>query len=154
LLPILYELPEEMQKKEAWKAQATWGLVNPNLNVSVQESFLADEMLKAARKGAAALALFASQHLNVQVGIGLHTDGWVGANFWLSNVAPLLTLDELLELSEVAVAGIDGGGLDDLLGLAILGRQKGSRTWLLWSHAWAHRCVLELRKEIAPKLLD
>jgi phage terminase large subunit-like protein len=55
---------------------------------------------------------------------------------------------------EVAVVGIDGGGLDDLLGVAVLGRERGTGKWLLWCHAWAHKIVLERRKEIAPRLLD
>jgi phage terminase large subunit-like protein len=54
----------------------------------------------------------------------------------------------------VATVGIDGGGLDDLLGLCVLGREKETRRWLAWFHAWAHEVVLERRKEIAPKLLD
>jgi phage terminase large subunit-like protein len=39
-----------------------------------------------------------------------------------------------------------------LLGLAVLGREKGTRRWLHWGKAWAHKCVLKLRQEIAPKL--
>jgi phage terminase large subunit-like protein len=50
--------------------------------------------------------------------------------------------------------GIDGGGLDDLLGLAVLGREKVTRRWLLWIHAWAHKIALERRKSEAPRLLD
>jgi phage terminase large subunit-like protein len=52
------------------------------------------------------------------------------------------------------VAGIDGGGLDDLLGLCLLGREKGTGRWLAWCHAWAHQIVLTRRKEIATQLLD
>ena len=51
-----------------------------------------------------------------------------------------------------AAAHVDG--LDDLFGLAVLGRERGTKRWLLWSHAWAHRIVLERRKSIAPQLLD
>jgi phage terminase large subunit-like protein len=65
-----------------------------------------------------------------------------------------LTLDLLLRRCEVVVVGIDGGGLDDLLGVAVVGRDRETRKWLHWAHAWAHRIVLERRKEIAPALLD
>jgi phage terminase large subunit-like protein len=96
------------------------------------------------------------------------------------NADPTLTLDSLLERSEVVTVGIDGGGLDDLLGLAVIGRERlageapeddeaataegeaepsaiarlSKRRWLHWGHAWAHPAVLERRKEIAPRLLD
>ena len=50
--------------------------------------------------------------------------------------------------------GIDGGGLDDMLGLAVMGRAKGSLEWLLWNHAWVQEEVLSLRKDIAEKLRD
>ena len=50
--------------------------------------------------------------------------------------------------------GGDGGGLDDLLGFAVLGRHKDTREWLLYNHAWCHQIVLERRKSEAPKLLD
>jgi len=52
------------------------------------------------------------------------------------------------------VVGIDGGGLDDLLGLAVLGREKITRNWLHWGHAWAHESVFERRKDIAAILRD
>ena len=50
--------------------------------------------------------------------------------------------------------GIDGGELDDLLGLAVLGREKETRRWLLWSKAWANPSVLDRRKSEASLLRD
>jgi phage terminase large subunit-like protein len=54
----------------------------------------------------------------------------------------------------VVTIGIDGGGLDDLLGLTVIGREKVTRHWLVWNCAWAHPKVLELRQDIAPLLKD
>jgi phage terminase large subunit-like protein len=54
----------------------------------------------------------------------------------------------------VCVVGIDGGGLDDMLGLTVIGREPGSRRWLSWSKAWVQSDVLRMRPEIAPVLRD
>lgn len=153
LLPVLYELPFEVANDNGWRDPKTWGMVNPNLGRSVDEAFLEDELKKAEAKGIAALLLFASQHLNVEVGQSL--GGWRGSHFWKPQARPeLADLGRLLELSEVVTIGIDGGGLDDLFGLSVLGREKKTQGWLCWNHAWAQRDVLELRKDIAQQLLD
>lgn len=153
LLPVLYELPFELSKEGGWKDPATWGMVNPNLNRSVDEAFLTDELAKAERKGIRALMLFASQHLNVEIGQSL--GGWRGSHYWAACTdARLRDLDYLLSVSEVVTIGIDGGGLDDLLGLVVAGRHRETQDWLLWGHAWVHQDMLELRQEIAPALQD
>lgn len=154
LLPILYELPREIATEGGWKERRYWPIVNPNFGKSVREEFLADQVLKAEREGPGQLALIASQHFNVEIGIGLRTDGWAGGEFWLRRADKTLTLEDLLERCEVVVVGVDGGGLDDLFGLAVVGRERGTKRWLAWCHAWAHRIVLERRKSIAQHLLD
>jgi phage terminase large subunit-like protein len=154
LLPVMYELPLAVAADGGWKDRATWALVNPNLNRSVDEIFLRDELIKAEREGPAQLALIASQHFNVEVGLSLQNDRWRGADYWESASDKTLTLDALLARSEVVTVGGDGGGLDDLLGVAVIGREKGTRHWLVWCHAWAHEKVLDLRKDIASRLLD
>src|SRR5262249_52682046 len=117
-------------------------------------------------KGEKAITVWASQHLNVEIGVGIKSDAWAGASYWLasakkvSNVDPTLTLDELLTRCECAVVGIDGGGLDDLLGLVVVGRERQpeketrARRWIAWGRAWAHPSVLERRKDIVAKLED
>ncbi len=52
------------------------------------------------------------------------------------------------------MVGIDGGGLDDLLGLTIIGRGRYSRKYLAWSHAWAHKGVLDRRQSEAAEFRD
>lgn len=139
ILPLLmfgYELPLRLAKDNGWENQDLWPLVNPNFGRSVDPSFLVDELIKAKSKGPVALALYASQHFNVEIGIGLRTDGWAGAALWPRGAEKGLTFIELLNRSEVLTVGIDGGGLDDLLGVHVIGREKGTSCWLSWAHAF------------------
>ncbi|WP_232494928.1 terminase large subunit [Novosphingobium kaempferiae] len=155
-LPILYEFAEEFQTdpQQPWMDPACWPMVLPNLGRSVQIDLLRPQFFEAREKGAAELARWASQHLNIEIGLGLHAQRWRGADYWLDATEPGLTLESLLARCEVAVCGIDGGGLDDLFGLAVVGRERGTGCWLVWARAWAMRDVLELRKDVAPRLLD
>lgn len=155
MLPVLYEFPKEIaENEELWSKPENWDMVNPNLGRPVPLETLVASYSDERAKGIEAKAIWCSQHLNIEIGTGLRTDRWAGADFWAQNAAPLLTLDELLDQSDVVTVGIDGGGLDDLLGLAVLGRSKKTRDWLLWSHAWAHNCVLERRKDVASYFKD
>jgi phage terminase large subunit-like protein len=146
LLPVLYELPDRLAKDGGWKDRRYWPMVNPNLGRSTNEDFLAREVMRAEADGPAAVALIASQHFNVQIGMSLRADGWAGANYWSRGVEEGLTLDAVIERSEAVVIGIDGGGLDDLLGIAVLGREKESKTHLAWTHALISPEGLDRRK--------
>jgi phage terminase large subunit-like protein len=155
LLPVLYEFPPAIAKhRERWGDPSNWPMVMPNLGRSVHLDSLVADWQTEQTKNDAAIRIWASQHLNIEMGIGLQTDGWPGAEFWASAVDTTLTLDSLIERSETVVVGVDGGGLDDLFGLAILGREKESKRWLSWSHAWCHRGVLQRRLTIASRLED
>lgn len=153
-VPVIYEFPEAMVKAREHLNPANFGMVNPNLDYSVDREFLEREFTKAQHEGDESLRGFLAKHLNVEIGLALRSDRWAGADHWEAAAEPGLTLDEVLRRSEVVVVGIDGGGLDDLLGLAVLGRCAETRRWLLWCHAWAHRIVLERRKDIASRLRD
>jgi phage terminase large subunit-like protein len=154
LLPILYELPQDLAKDGGWKNRRFWPLVNPNLGRSVDLEFLERQVEAAESEGPAQMALIASQHFNVEIGLGLRTDSWVGAEDWPECVDDKLTLDALLARCDVITASIDGGGRDDLLGLCLLGRERDTGRWLAWFRAWAHRIALERRKSEMSRLLD
>ncbi len=157
MLPVLYEFPRDMLRggeDAPWRDTATWHMVTPNLGRSITLPRLIQDFDAAKIAGEAEINRWASQHLNIEIGLGLQADAWAGAAVWEAAAEPALTFEDLLARCEVAVAGIDGGGLDDLFGLTILGRERGTRRWLSWSHAWVHRSVLELRKAISPALLD
>lgn len=155
MLAVLYELPEKMARDEAWRDEATWALVNPNLERSVSIDYLRGEWLTAQERGKEAEALFASQHLNVEIGLGLHSERWIGADYWPACADPGIDgLAALMDRSEVVVAGVDMGGLDDLASLGFIGREKETRDWLFWTRAWVVPDALERRKEIASSLED
>ena len=155
-LPVLYEYPEEFQSdpEQPWRDPAYWPMVLPNLGLSVRLDLLEQQFAEAVEKGGEELARWASQHLNIEIGLGLHSQRWRGADFWLEAAEPALTLEDLLERCEVAVCGVDGGGLDDLFGFSVIGREADTDRWLSWSRGWAMREVLDLRKDVAPRLLD
>ncbi len=161
MLPVLYEFPEEMQTDEAqpWADPAYWPMVLPNLGRSITLDRLAADYAAAREKGIEEECRWASQHLNVEIGLALHNDRWRGADYWLPQASAKrsgkrLTLSELLDRSEVVVIGGDGGGDDDLLGMAVLGRDRDTGDWLLWCRAWVDRALLKLRPEIAERLED
>ncbi len=154
MLPVLYELPEAVQKSGAWRDPALWSQVTPNAGRSITLSRLVEEFHTAEATGEEELRAWASQHLNVEIGLALHSGGWVGALFWEQNAIPAFTLADLLARCEVVTAGIDGGGLNDLLGLTVVGREVGTGKWLVWAHAWAHPVVLERNKGAGPRILD
>jgi len=155
MLPVLYELPEEIQKDpRAWRDSRNWAMVTPNLGRSITIERLEEDMQTAEATSEEELRAWASQHLNLEIGLGLKSNSWAGALFWEAQADKTLTLTSLLERCEVVVVGVDGGGLDDLLGVAVMGRETGTNNWLHWAHAWAHPIVLERRKEVAPRLLD
>lgn len=155
-MPVLYEFPKAMLESKAYENPDNFYITNPNLGASVDTQALLGMMHKAKSKGGTALAEFYAKHLNVEIGLNLRNDRWAGADFWeQQGHTEMAGLDYLLANSDVVTAGIDGGGLDDLLGFAVIGRLKSRPdSWLVWFKAWANKVVLERRKQIAPVLLD
>jgi phage terminase large subunit-like protein len=156
MLPILYEFPVEMQSDKAkpWADPRNWPMVMPNLGRSLHLDTMRAGYAGAVEKGEEEEKRWASQHLNVEIGIAIGGDAWAGASYWETAADDTITLSAMLKECEVIVAGIDGGGLDDLLGLALMGRHKITRDWWLWARAWAQTDVLERRKEIVARLRD
>ena len=153
-LGIMYEFPDEMVKKKAFLLPENFYITNPNMGRSVSAEWLEDQLRKNLTKTDGTFQQFLAKHLNVEIGLNLRSDRWAGADYWQGCASVGVDLDYLLEWSEVVTIGIDGGGLDDLLGYAAMGRHRETRDWLHWAHAWAHPSVLDRRKEIASTLND
>lgn len=155
MLPVLYEFPEDIARdQDKWSNPKNWPMVLPNLGRPTKIESLISDWESEKQKGEHATRIWASQQLNIEIGIGLRTDRWGGAEYWDRRVDPTMTLEILLDRSEVVIIGIDGGGLDDLLGLAVLGRDRLTKEWLCWTKGWCHIGVLDRRKSIAQQLLD
>lgn len=152
--PVLYEFPPEMLEANQHREPEHFYVTNPNMGASVDEQFLVREFGKAKEAGEESVRGFLAKHLNVEIGLALLSNRWAGADFWEQCQEPGLTLETLLERSEVVTVGIDGGGLDDLFGVAVLGRDAKTGHWLHWGHAWAHLSVMERRKSEAARLRD
>jgi phage terminase large subunit-like protein len=122
-LPVIYEFPDDLLKAKAYLKPEYFYVTNPNLGRSVDADWLQDELTKAIRAGKEALQTHLAKHLNVEPGMAARSDNWTGAEFWKARADKAITFDAILERCEVIVVGLDGGGLDDLYGLTVLGRE-------------------------------
>lgn len=152
-LGILYEFPEEMVEKKAYLDPENFYITNPNIGRSVSAEWIADQLRKNQAKTDGTLQQFLAKHLNIEIGLNLRTDRWAGVDFWEPQIRPV-TFTDILQRAEVATVGIDGGGLDDLLGLYIIGRDKNTREWIGWGHAWAHEIAVRRRKSEESRFND
>lgn len=152
-LGILYEFPEEMVEKKAYLDPENFYITNPNIGRSVSAEWIADQLRKNQAKTDGTLQQFLAKHLNIEIGLNLRTDRWAGVDFWEPQIRPV-TFADILKRAEVATVGIDGGGLDDLLGLYVIGRDKNTREWIGWGHAWAHEIAVRRRKSEESRFND
>lgn len=157
---MLYEWPESLIESQAYLNPENFYLTNPNIGRSVSESFIAGKIRKAAGGevdedgDTANIQIVLAKYLNLEIGMRMRRDRWRGADYWEANSDRSLTLEALLARSEVVVIGVDGGGLDDLYGLCVAGRERVTNRWLYWFKAWCWSDALKQRKTIAPKLKD
>src|SRR5690606_25860829 len=108
-VPVIYEFPDEMVERKDHLKPENFHIVNPNMDRSVDREFLEREFLKAKTTGEESLKGFLAKHLNVEIGMNLRSDRWAGADHWDKQAQKGLTLDSILDRSEVVVAGVDGG---------------------------------------------
>lgn len=155
-LPLLYEFPQSMIDDESYLNPDYFYVTNPNLGRSTHIRYLLNKYEQAKESGADSVQIFLAKYLNVEIGMNKRADRWAGADFWmLSAYKDKLFVESILDLSEICTIGFDGGGLDDLFGMAVIGRDKEDRSkWYCWNRAWAHPIALERRQEIAPALKD
>ncbi|EHQ2018138.1 terminase large subunit [Salmonella enterica] len=152
-LGVLYEFPDSMVESKAYLEQKNFYITNPNIGRSVCEEWIADQLLKNQNKTDGTLQQFLAKHLNIEIGLNLRSDRWAGVDFWEPQIRQV-TFSDILQRAEVATVGIDGGGLDDLLGLYIIGRDKETREWIGWGHAWAHEIAVRRRKSEESRFND
>lgn len=152
-LGILYEFPQHMLDSKAYLLPENFYITNPNIGRSVSAEWLEDNLRKEQPKQDGSFQKFIAKHLNIEIGLNLRSDRWAGADFWQLGACGI-GLDEVLERSDVVTFGIDGGGLDDMLAAAAIGRDKDTGEWLHWVHAWIHPIVLDRRKSEAARFRD
>jgi Phage terminase-like protein, large subunit len=186
-LPVIYEFPKAMLEAKQHMLPENFYVTNPNLSNpndpasggSVNVAYILRKWKQAQVEGEDKIRLFLAKHLNVEIGLNLRADRWPGAEHWEQAAKlPRVTLGYLIEHCEVVTAGVDGGGLDDLLGAAMIGREKAptltiipahndeltgewideeivmQKRWIIWMHAWLHPSVLTRRQDIASKMRE
>lgn len=152
-LPVLYEYPEAMLLDESYLDPKNWYIPNPNYDASLKIKDLVRqyEQIKDIRES---LQDFLSKHLNVQQTMNLKANNWELFTDLLPRSEIDLSLEELIEQSEVISIGFDGARVYDLAGLTVTGRIKNTTEYLTWSHGWLNRVAIDKNKRSATKLLE
>lgn len=152
-LPVLYEYPAAMIENKDYLNPENFYITNPNLGRSTSVDYIARKLKQAQETGEPETLNVLAKYLNVEIGLALRTDRWAGADYWQEQ-ATLVTLGIMAQRTEVIDVGIDGGGLDDLLGISLVGRDKDTGDWLSWSRAWAHPSALKRNLQEAARFED
>jgi len=155
---ISYEWTNEQLESRAFEKRANWPRTNPSLGAFLDADRMhADGEFERA-KGREAYGAWLNQFCNVPPGSFRGDNGWIGMKWWDECYEPEIGepggegLRALCERCDLVVCGIDGGGMKDLLGFVVLGRETGTERWLAWAHAWAHYEARERSQILAVKL--
>lgn len=154
VLPVIYEFPQDMIDNGDFKKPENFYISNPNIGASVSKDWLERQLMRVEDKRDGTYQQFIAKHFNVEISSNLVNNKWAASEFWDASGDKAMSLGEILNRCEVVCCGIDGGGLDDLLGFAVIGREKGTGRWLLWNHAWAHHIALERNSAMRQRLLE
>jgi phage terminase large subunit-like protein len=168
LLPVLYEFPPEIGKAKKdeegrypWEDTSLWSMVTPSLGQQVPLAALVETYESARLDGEPQLLGWASQHLNVEIGLLNRVGAWNGAQYWEGSADKEITLDALLERCDVVTIGIDCGSSDDILSLYVIGRlpadggeEMSGRKWIGWGHSWCNQKALDARKRENSRYRD
>lgn len=152
-LPVLYEYPKAMIENKDYLNPENFYITNPNLGRSTSVDYIARKLKQAQETGEPETLNVLAKYLNVEIGLALRTDRWAGADYWQEQ-STYVSLESLAQRAEVIDVGIDGGGLDDLLGLSLVGRDKETGDWLAWVRAWAHPSALKRNLQEAARFED
>lgn len=153
-LPLLFEFPKRYIEEKLYLDPVNFHITNPNLGKSASTEFIEREIRRAQEVGPTEMLIVLSKYLNIEVGLALRNDRWAGADFWIESTDKSVTFAAMKDMCEVIDVGIDGGGLDDLLGLSLVGRLTGTDKWVSWSRAWAHPSALQRNLAEKSKMED
>ena len=138
---LVFEPKNQEQLKIDTITPALIDETNPNLGLTVDKNYLITEFNKYKQIGGDAFLSFCAKHLNLQIKEEFTENGWAGAEFWQQNEIAE-SLDDILKKSECTVITIDGGGLDDLIGICVAVREKETNNWFLWHSATCTQAAL------------
>jgi len=94
MLPVLYEFPDDIAADpEKWENPENWAMVTPNAGKSITVARLIEDYRPQKIPARKERRRWASQHLNVQIGLGLRSDRWAGADDWEACGDRTVTLD-------------------------------------------------------------
>lgn len=115
--------------------------VNPNLGLTVFYDDLLTDFHKAKNKGGDAFLAFLSKHLNIEIKPQDKKESWAGVEFW-QRQSKEFNYSDILNECETVIIAIDGGGLDDLIGISVQGRVNNSNRWLVHNTAICTKSAL------------
>ena len=154
---ISYEWTQKELDTKAYEDPKLWHKTNPSIDTVILDR---NEMLGEAEdeKGDPKdWSDYCNQFLNVEPGVWRGDASWEGSLYWdACKFEPIAKsgldgIHALFNRCDTVVAGVDGGGLRDWLGLVLLGVDRTTGAWLAVGHAWAHERYINEHQEYAAR---
>ena len=151
MLPILFEMPDDDDFDV--ENPKNWWMSNPSVGTTFTQEWLEREFeIAKSDPDPSALMNFYSQHLNIHAEDKFGVTNWIPTEVWDKFADVSVSLENIIQLSEIIYVSVDLGYRDDPSAIAVMGERTidDEVYYTIWSQQYLHKDGYNKRREHVP----